>query len=77
MDITSFQELRDWLAGRHYTLEKLKSHLILKYQGQELAIITPPDKYQVKDVEMTFNEWVEFNKCIRNIRHYLIAQEKS
>lgn len=24
---------------------------------------------------LNFNDWVEFNKCIRNIRHYLASNE--
>ncbi|MRN06531.1 hypothetical protein EAI26_03850 [Lactobacillus sp. 0.1XD8-4] len=77
MNTDSFQKLTDWLKGRHYTLKQDGPNFVLSQQGHELAIITPPDKYQVKNIEMTFDEWVEFNKCIRNIRHYLIAQKKS
>ena len=51
------------------------SQLILKYHGKERAVITPPDRYQVKDLDLDFNDWVEFNKCIRNIRHYLASND--
>lgn len=71
MNTETLEALQNWLRGRNYTLDQEDSKLVLKYQGQERAIITPPDRYHVKDIELSFNEWVEFNKCIRNIRHYL------
>lgn len=74
MNPETMKALQDWLRGRDYTLEQAGASLILRYRGQERAVITPPDRYQVKNVDMNFNEWVEFNKCIRNIRHYLNAQ---
>lgn len=75
MNPETMEELQNWLHGRNYTLDQDDNQLILKYQGQERAVITPPDRYQVKNIDMNFNEWVEFNKCIRNIRHYLNAQQ--
>lgn len=73
MNTDSYQALQSWLAGRNYQLVEVENQYILKQNNQQLATITPPDRYQVKNVDMTFNEWVEFNKCIRNIRHYLMT----
>lgn len=76
MNTETFQSLRDWLHGRHYEIEEDHGRLILSRDGKTMAVVTPPDRYQVSAVEMTFNEWVEFNKCLRNIRHYLVAKGK-
>lgn len=75
MNTDTYQALIDWLSGRHYQLSRENSHLILRRHGQQLAVITPPDRYQIENIEMNFNEWVGFNKCIRNIRHYIQAQK--
>lgn len=74
MNTDTFQSLQDWLHGRHYKVREDNNQLILTRGGKTMAVVTPPDRYQVSAVEMTFNEWVEFNKCLRNIRHYLAAQ---
>lgn len=73
METNTYQELVAWLHGRHYDLTVNGKQLQLSRQGQVMAIVTPPDRYQVQNVDLTFNEWVEFNKCLRNIRHYLLA----
>ena len=73
METNTYQELVAWLHGRHYGLIVDGHQLHLTRQGKVRAIVTPPDRYQVQDVDLTFNEWVEFNKCLRNIRHYLLA----
>lgn len=75
MNTTTLKALQNWLHGRGYTLEQVAAQLILKYHGQERAVITPPDRYQVKELDLNFNDWVELNKCIRNIRHYLASNE--
>lgn len=74
MNTDTFQSLQDWLHGRHYEIRKDNDQLILTRDGKTMVVVTPPDRYQVSAVEMTFNEWVEFNKCLRNIRHYLSAR---
>lgn len=76
MNTGTYQSLLAWLHGRHYDLAKDGNKLILTRAGVKMAVVTPPDRYQVCAVEMNFNEWVEFNKCLRNIRHYLVAQGK-
>lgn len=76
MNTGTYQSLLDWLHGRHYDLNRDEENLVLLRNGKKLAVVTPPDTYKVAAVEMNFNEWVEFNKCLRNIRHYLIAQGK-
>ncbi|EGS37298.1 hypothetical protein HMPREF9102_1514 [Limosilactobacillus oris F0423] len=75
MNPETYQELTAWLAGRRYKLQQDVDTYRLIKQDQTLAIITPPDRYQVMNVDMTFAEWVEFNKCLRNIRHYLLTRE--
>ncbi|MFC2684643.1 MAG: hypothetical protein ACFN06_03865 [Limosilactobacillus oris] len=75
MNPETYQELTAWLAGRKFQLSQEGDGYHLLHRGQTLAIITPPDRYQVMNVDMTFAEWVEFNKCIRNIRHYLLTRE--
>lgn len=74
MNPDTLQSLQDWLRGRHYDVELDGQKLVLKRGTKEMAKVTPPDRYQVSAVDMTFDEWVEFNKCLRNIRHYLVAQ---
>lgn len=76
MNPETYQDLTAWLTGRKYQLSPAGNSYRLVHQGQTLAIITPPDRYQVMNVDMTFTEWVEFNKCIRNIRHYLLTRER-
>lgn len=73
MNTETLQALTDWLHGRHYDLEVTADRLILKRGGHQLAVIIPPDTYQVSSLKMNFAKWVEFNKCLRNIRHYLMA----
>jgi PHD/YefM family antitoxin component YafN of YafNO toxin-antitoxin module len=75
MNTDSYQALQAWLRGRHYDIKRVDQQLVLLRDGRQVAVVTPPDHYQVAAVEMSFNEWVEFNKCIRNIRHYLAAEE--
>lgn len=77
MNTDTFQALQDWLHGRHYDIECRGQQLVLRRGTKEVARVTPPDRYQVAAVDMTFDEWVEFNKCLRNIRHYLVAQGKA
>lgn len=76
MNTETYQALIDWLHGRHYDLQRAGEKLILIRAGKQVAVVTPPDTYQVTTDAMNFNDWVEFNKCIRNIRHYLVAQGK-
>lgn len=73
MNTDNFQSLQEWLHGRHYDLTRDGDRLVLAYGGKIRAVVTPPDRYQVKAVDLTFDEWVEFNKCLRNIRHYLLS----
>lgn len=75
MNTNTYQALINWLHSRHYELRSKGNQLILVYSGKRVAIITPPDRYQVSAIDMTFDEWVEFNKCIRNIRHYLQSRK--
>lgn len=77
MNPETYQALEAWLAGRKYRLSQDGSSYRLLRQGQTVAIITPPDRYRVMNVDMTFAEWVEFNKCIRNVRHYLLTRGES
>lgn len=77
MNTDTYQSLVAWLNGRHYGLTRDGESLVLLRDGKKLAVVTPPDNYKVAAVEMSFNEWVEFNKCLRNIRHYLVAQGKT
>ena len=76
MNPETYQALTAWLTGRKYQLLSDGDSYRLVRQGQTLAILTPPNRYQVINVDMTFAEWVEFNKCIRNIRHYLLTREE-
>lgn len=71
MNTSTLEALQNWLQGRNYTLDRDGAKMVLEFQGQVRAVITPPDRYQVSNLDLSFNEWVEFNKCIRNIRHYL------
>lgn len=75
MNTDTFQSLQDWLHGRHYNISRDGNQLTLTRGGKTMAVVTPPDRYQVSAVDMNFDEWVEFNKCIRNIRHYLTTQD--
>lgn len=56
MNTATLEALQNWLHGRGYTLEQVDAQLILKYHGQERAVITPPDRYQVKDLDLNFND---------------------
>lgn len=73
METNTYQALVDWLHGRHYDLTVTDHQLRLARHGQLMATVTPPDRYQVQNVDLDFNGWVEFNKCLRNIRHYLLS----
>lgn len=73
MEPNTYKELLNWLHGRHYELQATDGRLQLLRQGQVIAVVTPPDRYQVQNLDLSFNDWVEFNKCLRNVRHYLVA----
>lgn len=77
MKTNTYDELISWLHGRDYDLTTAGTQLRLSRSGKVMAVVTPPDRYQVQDVDLTFNEWVEFNKCLRNIRHYLLANGRT
>lgn len=76
MNPETYQALSKWLAGRKYQLLQTGAAYQLVRHGQTLAVITPPDRYRVMNVDMTFAEWVEFNKCICNVRHCLLTRQE-